>query len=247
MRVAAVQFKATYADPNASRARVEARMAEAHAAGVDLIVLPEMAFTGYVFADAAALMPLAEPAEGATFAWASSHAQRGRCWIVVGFPERAGDRLFNSALVVNPSGELSFCYRKTLLFDADRTWATPGDSGYRRFDTDAGSFAVGICMDLNDPRFLLWAWRQRLDVLAFPTNWIEEGLDVHDYWRERVEGSGAGLAAANTWGPERGVKFSGRSALMEGGAVVAAARKRGDACLVANVTRRPDRIDADLR
>jgi protein N-terminal amidase len=247
MRVAAVQFKATYADPAASRARVESRMVEARTAGVDLIVLPEMAFTGYVFAGPSALEAVAEPADGPTYAWASEQARRARCWVVVGFPERAADRLFNSALVVDPAGGLAFCYRKTLLFDADRTWATPGDSGYRRFETDAGSFAVGICMDLNDPRFLLWAWRQRLDVLAFPTNWIEEGLDVHAYWRERTEGSGAGLAAANTWGPERGVEFSGRSALMAGGEVVAAARRRGDACLVANVTRRPDRIDADLR
>ncbi len=246
MRVAAVQFKATYADPNASRARVEAKMAQARASGVDLIVLPEMAFTGYVFSGPDDIDAVAEPVDGPTFAWASAQARLARAWLVVGFPERHADRLFNSALVVNPAGELAFCYRKTLLFEADWAWATPGDSGYRRFETDAGTFAVGICMDLNDPRFLLWAWRQRLDVLAFPTNWIEEGLDVHAYWRERTQGCGAGLAAANTWGPERGVEFSGRSALMEGGELVAVARRRGDACLVANVTRRPDRIDADL-
>ena len=91
---------------------------------------------------------------------------------MIGFPEVDGDRFFNSALVINALGELAFCYRKTLLYEADETWATPGDSGYRYFDTNWGRFAPGICMDLNDDRFVQWCADNALDALAFPTNWI---------------------------------------------------------------------------
>ena len=129
-------------------------------------------------------------------------------------PERAGPRLHNSALVLDDRGDLAFVYRKTLLFDADTTWASPGDSGYRSFRTRAGAFGVGICMDLNDPRFLYWLWRSRLDALAFPTNWVDEGSPVWPYWSARVGGSGAVLVAANTYGTEDDWSFSGRSAIL---------------------------------
>lgn len=234
MRVAAVQFKADRSDLSGSRDRLVA-LADDAGVEADLVVLPEMAATGYLFATADDARAVAEPARGPLFEALRAVASARGCWIVAGFPEAAGDQLFNSALVIDDAGQLAFTYRKTLLYDADRLWASPGDSGYRRFETRAGAFGVGICMDLNDPRFLLWLWRSRLQALAFPTNWVEEGVDVWPYWRERVAGSGAALVAANTWGMERAgaheVAFTGRSAILSGDAVVASADARGDAVL----------------
>lgn len=250
MRVAAIQYKATKGDPHASR-RALVRLAEQGARGADLVVLPEMAATGYLFANRAAVLRHAELPRGPTFAALAPVAAAHRCWLVVGIVEDAGVDLFNSALVIDPAGELAFTYRKTLLFDADTTWATRGDSGYRRFDADAGSFGVGICMDLNDPGFTEWAASARLDAIAFPTNWLDEGQPIHGYWAARIAGTGATLVAANSWGfdpltfagryprrrtagrraagPLLGVPFLGRSTVMTERRLVAVGPAGGNA------------------
>lgn len=239
MNIAAIQFRR--GDRSAADALAEiTELADEAAAGADLLVLPEMAATGYIFADRDAILPVAEPASGPTFRALSAVAARHRTWIVAGFPERCGDRLFNSALVINRDGELAFVYRKTLLYTADETWASPGDSGYRSFDTGVGRFAVGICMDLNDDRFIAWLLADRPDVLAFPTNWVDEGTDVWSYWVARLWGTGVTLAAANTWGHEAGTDFSGRSVLLRELVAHAHAPKSGDGWISAKVPgRRP--------
>lgn len=214
MDVAAVQFKGDRTDLDGRR-RALAQWIWGLGPGRDLVVCPELAVSGYVFRDVEDARTVAESADGPTFQALSPVARALRTWIVCGFVEQARDRLFNSALVLDPAGDLRFTYRKTLLYDADRTWATAGDSGYATFDTAAGDFAVGICMDLNDPEFVSWLRSVRPRALAFPTNWIDEGEDVWPYWAWRMQGNGAALVAANTWGLEGDLQFSGRSAVLQ--------------------------------
>ncbi|MCB9665691.1 MAG: carbon-nitrogen hydrolase family protein [Alphaproteobacteria bacterium] len=233
MRAAAVQFKATKGDLAGSLERLAALTDEA-AADADLVVLPEMAATGYVFERRDEVEAVAEAARGPTLAALGAVARAREAWIVCGFPERDGDHLYNSALVVAPDGELATVYRKTLLFEADEHWARPGDGAYTCLATPVGRVAVGICMDLNDPRFLLWLWRARPDVLAFPTNWVDEGADVWPYWAARVRASGAVLVAANTYGRDGAWAFSGASVILAGRRVLAAGPREGDAVVRAD-------------
>ncbi len=240
MNVAAVQFKGNREDSAGTLARLSA-LAEVAAEGADLVVLPEMALTQYLFESAEHARLYAERADGPTFAALSPIAKAHGCWLTVGLPEVDGDALFNSALVIDPAGELRFTYRKTLLFEADETWARPGDSGYVRFDTDAGSFAVGICMDLNDDRFVLWCRDAGVDVVALPTNWLhEEESDVWRYWAWRMAPlQGAALVAANTWGAEAETVFCGRSAVLQRRTVLAAAPPVGNAVIRAGLLASP--------
>jgi N-carbamoylputrescine amidase len=234
MRVAAVQFKATKKDPAASLARLVPLAREA-AQGADLVVLPEMAATGYVFASPDEIRPLAEPPDGPTFRALSAVAREARAWLVCGYVEREIDRLFNSALVVDCEGALRFSYRKTLLFDADTSWAEPGDSGYRTFDTGAGTFGVGICMDLNDDRFTDWVRAEKPRCVAFPTNWLDQGDNVWGYWAWRMRGTKSALVAANSYGPDGDVSFRGESAVLDGRTLLAHAGRDGDAVLRATL------------
>jgi predicted amidohydrolase len=234
MRVAAVQFKPDKDDLSGSRERLVS-LAMAAGADADLVVLPEMAVSGYVFATKADVAAVAERPDGPTYQALSAVGPATGAWVVAGFPERADGHLYNSAMVIDPTGALVFVYRKTMLYDADLIWASPGDSGYRRFETPSGTFGVGICMDLNDPRFVMWCWRSRLDAIAFPTNWVDEGVDVWPYWQGRIGGSGAALVAANTYGLDGGVMFSGRSAILRGDDVLASAEISGDAVIRAKV------------
>lgn len=230
MKLGLVQFKADKGDKAGSLGRLVA-LTERAADGADLVVLPEMAATGYVFPDRSAVRAVSEPPDGPTWQALSPIAARSRAWIVAGFPEVAGDVLFNSALVIDPAGQLAFVYRKTLLYSADMHWASPGDSGYRSFDTDAGRFGVGICMDLNDDRFIEWVSGQNLDAVAFPTNWVQsEDKSWHtwDYWAWRMDGQRAALAAANTWGVDGGVTFTGQSAVLRDRTILAAGPLRGN-------------------
>jgi predicted amidohydrolase len=236
MRVAAVQYKAAKGRYRSSLKALR-DLAEDAASGADLVVLPEMAATGYLFPNPRAARQVAEPARGPTFEVLARVAAANHCWLVAGFPEADGDRLFNSALVIDPAGALEFVYRKTLLFAPDEWWALPGDSGYRAFDTDAGRFGVGICMDLNDDGFVRWCAGADLDAIAFPTNWVQEDTDVWAYWRARLSGVDAALVAANTYGSEGPVAFTGRSAVMQRGVVLASAPFTGDAVIRAEVPR----------
>ena len=244
MKLAAVQYRPPKGRPDAARADIVRLVDEACGAGAALVVLPEMATSGYVWSHPAELMPHAEVRRGPTFRALSERARRHRAWITCGLPERfevpgmrgpSGGpvvRLYNSALVIAPDGGLATCYRKVLLFEADETWASPG---WRRAvcPSALGRIAPGICMDINDPRFVRHLVDARVDVLALCTNWVEEGVDVHPYWRARLAGWRGWMVAANTHGVDRGVGFSGRSAILApGGRVVAEAEPSGDAVIL---------------
>lgn len=234
MRLAAVQYRPQ--DPDKSRSLgAVAALAEQAARASDLVVLPEMAATRYLFADVDDASTVAEAPEGPTFQALSPIARAHSTWMVCGFVERGGAGLYNSALIVDHEGELRFVYRKTLLFEADHAWARPGDSGYRALETPFGRLGVGICMDLNDRGFTRWAAQARVDVLALPTNWLEEGLPVWPYWAWRISGTGAVLVSANSWGSEGDIAFCGRSAILKPAELLAGAGSSGDAVISAEL------------
>jgi predicted amidohydrolase len=201
----------------------------------DLVVLPEMAVPGYVFADEAAARAVAEAPEGPTFQALRAVARARRAWVVAGFPELAEERLFNSAMIIDRRGHLHGVYRKTLLFEADLTWASPGDSGYLCVDSGAGRFGVGICMDLNDDRFIDWLRVEQPDAIAFPTNWVQEDGSVWEYWAWRMAGVRGALVAANRWGTEETTSFRGESAILRQNVLHAWAPPRGDGALTADL------------
>jgi N-carbamoylputrescine amidase len=230
MHVAAVQFRPEKGRKAESLRRVAALARQAR--GADLVVLPEMCATGYVFPSREAILPCCEGPDGETFAALAPVARELGAWLVAGFPEVDRGRLFNSALVIDPAGGLAFVYRKTLLFEADTTWAEAGDSGYRVVDAEAGRFTVGICMDLNDDAFVRWCSGSGARAIAFPTNWLDQGTDVWSYWAWRLRPVSAALVAANTYGEDEGTRFRGRSAVLDRGpALLAAAPATGDAVI----------------
>ncbi|MEQ1507974.1 MAG: carbon-nitrogen hydrolase family protein [Myxococcota bacterium] len=238
MRIALVQYRRQH-PVDVSRVELVG-LATAAAVGSDLVVLPEMAVTGYAFAGPDAVRAVAEAPDGPTVASWAAVARGAGCWVVGGFPERDGDRLFNSAAIVDPRGALRFVYRKTLLYEADLPWAAPGDSGYRAFDAEHGRFGVGICMDLNDDGFVGWVNGADLDVIAFPTNWVrdpDDSLDPWTYWAWRIDASGAALAAANTWGVDGGLSFTGRSAILHRRRLLGALGETGNGVVRATVRR----------
>jgi len=233
LRVAAVQYRAK-ANPHESFTGLMKLAADA-AKGADLVVLPELASSPYALGGVREARRFAEPVHGPTALALGRYASTYGTWIVCGIVEEDNGRLFNSALVINPRGRVEACYRKTLLFELDWRWASPGNSGYMRFDTDQGAFTVGICMDLNDERFTRWVKGADIDVIAFPTNWLAEGAELWSYWQGRIAQTGASLVAANSWGRERGVEFAGRSVILQEGSPMSSAPATGDTWIAGRV------------
>lgn len=201
---------------------------DALAEGVRLLVLPEMAATGYRFAGPGEVHALAEPLTGRTIARLGALAREREAWLVAGFPEVDGGLLFNSAAVLEPGGSVVARYRKRCLYEDDWTWAEPGDLPYPSFQTPWGVATVGICMDINDPGFTRHVVRTQPAIVCFPTNWIDQGLpSIHAYWADRLDGHEGYLLAADRWGSEDGVTFWGRSAILRAGEVLASLPARG--------------------
>lgn len=237
-RMAAIQYRPPLDDPATARRELADYVCDAAARGARMIVAPELAVLRYVWKDAREIAPFAESPDGPTYRAIAPIAVRYGAWVVVGIAERGDDGFYNSALIIDPDGQIVSCYRKILLYDADRTWAR---SGRKRtiVRTPLGSVMPAVCMDLNDDRLALQLHRERPDIIAFPTNWLDQGHEVLPYWRYRLFGWRGILVAANKWGDDRGLSFCGRSAILSGeGHLFALGRQAGNEVLIADVPMR---------
>ena len=197
------------------------RIKEAAEAGAQLIVLPELCNTGYVFNDRDEAMELAEPVpSGRTCeAWSAISARLG-VHVVAGINERDGDDLFNSAVVVGPSGYLA-TYRKTHLWDKEKLIFKPGNLGFPIVDTAVGKIGTFICYDTWFSESYRLCAVQGADIICLPTNWVP--IPGQDPSREAMANilcmasahtNGVFVAAADRVGEERGQPFIGQSLIV---------------------------------
>ncbi len=219
---ATIQFKPAWGEVDFNRGRILAAMENLSSRGVKLMVLPEMCMSGYIFENRAEIAPFCEDKVGASFELMADFCRRQGVYVVYGFAERAGDLFFNSQNLVGPDGLLT-TYRKTHLYEADRSWATPGDTGFVTADTELGRLGLGICMDLNFDDFVDFHIEQNTDVLCFSACWLDEGFPVAGYWLERLWGYEQTILMANSFGAERDTQFRGESAVISGGRLIARA------------------------
>lgn len=210
---AAIQYKPPKGNPRVARAELSALIEEAARKGSKIIVCPEMATTGYIWQDRESILPFAEPANGPTFTKLAPIAQKYKCWIVCGYVEKENEFLYNSALVIDPTGALTCSYRKILLYDADYTWAKSGSTRYL-IETEYGIMTPAICMDLNDIALIRFLHNRKPNILAFCTNWLDEGTLVLDYWQNCLFMWKGWFLAANSWGPDENISFCGQSVIL---------------------------------
>jgi predicted amidohydrolase len=127
--IAVVQFAAIPGQAQNNRARTLNFIHTAATRDARIVVLPELAVSGYCL-DRTLLEPAAEELNGATLeAWTNAAATLNVV-IAGGFCEKAGAKLYNSALLVGPNG-LLLHYRKLHLFDREKLVFAPGDLGRR--------------------------------------------------------------------------------------------------------------------
>jgi 5-aminopentanamidase len=219
IRVACHQLAPAIGDLERNRAQALAAIDAAAAAGAQVVVLPELVSSGYVFRDAAEARELAEPGDGPTLEGWAQRAQAHQLVIVGGFPELGGDgRLYNSAALVDPSG-VRAVYRKAHLWDREQLVFTAGDEPPAVLDAPHGRIGVMVCYDLEFPEWSRAAALRGAELLCVPTNWPFEqrpaGERPMEVLRAMVAASTNRMAVAvcDRCGTERGVDWVAGTAI----------------------------------
>ncbi len=234
-KVAALQFEPRLGAKKENLARLRTLADEAAGAGARVIVMPEMAVTGYCWRDRAEVAPLVETVPGPTTDLFGEVARRHGCYIVVGLAERdpLTDLYYNTAALVGPDGVVCV-YRKSHAFIAEPRWAAESINTPPVVATPYGRLGLFICMDADyvEPARLLGV--AGCDVALFPTCWLDEKAPA-TAWMARAYENGMYLVAADRFGCERGVQFSGGSCVLDPDGAVVAMRDTGEGIVYGEV------------
>lgn len=208
-------------EPKENLERAIAHVREAAKRGAQVICLPELFLTQYFCQrQDAALFDLAEPIPGPTTARFCELCRELRVTAVVSLFERRAPGLYhNTAAVIGPDGALRGIYRKMHIPDDplyfEKYYFTPGDLGFKVFDTDVGRIGTLVCWDQWYPEAARLTAMQGAQVLFYPTaiGWhpaekAEFGEAQYDAWRtiQRAHAiaNGVYVAAVNRVGHENG-------------------------------------------
>ena len=206
------------------------------AAGARLIVLPELATSGYVFATPEEARASSIRADDARLR-ALSREVPDRAVAVVGFAEVAGDQLFSSAAVLGSTGVIAI-YRKTHLWGDEPRFFTPGDAAPPVVSTPVGRIGVAICYDLEFPEVPRSLALAGADVIVAPVNWPVVSRPPGERTPEIVLAMAAARASAvpivisDRGDVERGVPFTGGSCVISHEGWMLAGEPRNDQSLV---------------
>jgi N-carbamoylputrescine amidase len=241
--VALVQM-ACSTDPDANLRKALSKVSEAASRGAQVVCLPELFRSQYFCQrEDAALFDLAEPVPGpSTDALAAVARQHKLAIVAPVFERRAPGLYHNSVAILDSGGELRGIYRKMHIPDDpayyEKFYFTPGDLGFRSFDTHAGRIGALICWDQWYPEGARLTALQGAVILFYPTaiGWhpgekAEHGAVQLDAWRTVQRGhaiaNGVYVAAVNRVGHEKpaggdGIEFWGHSFLCDPQGVILA-------------------------
>jgi predicted amidohydrolase len=217
--VACCQLAPQLGRTSANRAAALAAIRAAAGAGAQIVVLPELATSGYVFADRAEAWELSETCAGPTVGeWAALAAELDLV-IVGGLCERDGDRLFNTAVVIDTEG-LRGVYRKAHLWDGEGLIFAMGAEPPLVLDTVYGRLGVMVCYDVEFPEWVRLAALDGAELLCLPTNWPRESRPASERPAEvvRIQAAASSnrmfIAACDRAGRERGVDWVNGTAIV---------------------------------
>ncbi|WP_249011926.1 nitrilase-related carbon-nitrogen hydrolase [Conexibacter sp. DBS9H8] len=170
-RIACQQIAPVLGELAANAAAAEAAIRAALDAGAEVVVLPELCTSGYMFSgpEQAAGVAIGR-ADPILAAWAKLARESGAV-ICGGFCEACADgRLYNSAALFPGAGPPSF-YRKLHLWDREKLVFTPGSELPPVIDTAVGRVAAVVCYDLEFPELTRAIALAGAQLLLVPTNW----------------------------------------------------------------------------
>ena len=219
-RVGLVQMSAT-PDPEQNLRRAIEKLHQAADKGAQIVCLPELFQTQYFCQrEDAALFDLAEPVPGPTTAKLADVAKQLRIVLIASlFEKRAPGVYHNTAVMIDADGSIRGTYRKMHIPDDplyyEKYYFTPGDLGFKAFDTQVGKIGTLVCWDQWYPEGARLTALQGAQVLFYPTaiGWHPDekeqyGEAQHNAWHvmhlAHAISNGVYVAAVNRVGFEQG-------------------------------------------
>ncbi len=221
--VAAIQYEPQLLQVRDNIALAQQLTFEAAAKGAKVVVLPELAFSGFTLDDSNEALLCAQPRLGYQTEAFIPIAQRFGCHIVFGYVELYEGKLYNSAAIVGPLG-LEGNAQKHNLYGRDNLWAQPSEAINPVVMTGAGRLGVLLCRDAMNNYRESYAFynpngkfyrKGDVDTIALVTNWGGGYAYPDSSWVELVESTRANLIVSNRVGKERDMKFKGGSCVID--------------------------------
>ncbi|MBU2649895.1 MAG: carbon-nitrogen hydrolase [Bacteroidetes bacterium] len=175
----------------------------------DILVLPELANSGYNFSSAGEARKYSETLVNSPFLEFLRETSRKRnIYIVSGFNENDGNEIYNTAIITGPEGIVGK-YRKIHLFMNEKDYFAPGNLGFQVFRSELGILGMLICFDYIFPE----AWRiiamKGASLICHPSNLVtpyaQKVVPAHSVINRLF------VITANRTGTERDLTFTGQS------------------------------------
>ncbi len=239
--VALGQMSAEYGNPNRNIAKSLELIEESAQRSCDIVTLPECLDIGWTNPNA---YKLAEPIPGRYSEKLCEAASASSIYVIAGITEKAGDRIYNSAICIDPDGDIISKYRKINILDIAQDIYSTGNR-LSVIDTSLGKIGINICAD-NFPNSLVFghslarmgariifspcAWAVKSDhdnkENPYGSMWIKSYRRLARLYGTTVAGvSGVGKI---TRGPWKGRKCIGNSLVIDSSGEVVARGSYGE-------------------
>ncbi len=234
MRIALLQDSGVPGEPTANLERLAMAARRSASESIDLLIAPELYLTGYNLGDQ--LRDLAEPAGGPAAKRSAEIAAETGVALLYGYPETAGKKLYNAALLVDGSGAVRANYRKTHLFGPEeKRIFSPGKE---LMLVELGPLTLGllICYDIEFPEAVRALVLAGADLIAVPTALMRPYENVPEQMvPARAFENQVFIAYANRCGQEGELTYCGMSCVIAPDGKPVIQSGRGEAFLVAEV------------
>lgn len=233
--VAAIQFEPAFNDLKRNREKVQKLILESLTKEPKLIVLPELAFSGYNFKDSKEVEETAEripTSESCKIL--QDLAQDNKIFIVSGINEKTEQGSFNSAVAFGPDGYI-LTYRKIHLYSQEKVFFLAGDQPPKLFEIKGVKIGIMVCFDWFFPELPRTLALLGADIIAHPMNAvIKEGAYLgnvfHSKWNR------VAIILANRIGAEGDLTYIGLSQITDAtGKVLARASENREEILHAEI------------
>ncbi len=213
MRIGFYQFSPRFGEPEHNCEKILNVLKDVEA---DLIVLPELALSGYYFKDKAESLQYAEtPGQSERLDKLIRLAKDRALHLIIGFAERKGNQCFNSAALIGPGG-IEHIYRKAHLFNEEKFWFDKGDTPFTVNDIHGVKIGIMICFDWAFPEVIRILALQGARIICQPANLVLSFCQqtmLTRCFENRVF-----AITANRYGTDRrphgNLKFTGKSQLV---------------------------------
>lgn len=249
MRLAVLQTPSPEGNPDAACQTVEAALQAAAAAGAAALVTPEVFLPGYNQPD---IPERAMAPDSPHLARLARAAAKSGCALVLGYAERDGDRIYNSAVCFGSDGRRMANYRKVQLYGPrEKALYIPGEA-YATFSLGNEIAAILICYDIEFAPHVKELADRGVTVILTPTANMQPFTHVVRYTVPAMAANhGVTIAYANYCGTEGDLTYVGGSLIAGPHGDILAQAGETPALLIADVPARdPARIStqsADLR